>query len=315
MLDTAGATAEAAPKRIPVWSWRDAIAKANIPPLTKLVCYDISRYLSDAGKSWRIPVKDIIRDTGLSNRAVATHLANAVAAGLLVIRREMGADGRRGVSKYVPKFPDYMDLAREPAEPMQDVHAADGPSDECSRGRPREEYSRGPCEPSSSETPSPREAGSRQESFHQKDALHQQASSHQGDAQARPAPKVEPIDVVQPKGRKPKAAKTDLLGDVPVRNKRNTLTTFPENPDPDVVAQWIDYGLHIGLTEDQAKGCILKEGKYYSGTGKRMANWTPIMEGELIKCRERLAKERTRAANSARRGPVSNDDAFAMAGI
>jgi hypothetical protein len=84
--------------KIPVWSWRDAIAKADVPPLTKLVCYDISRYLSDAGKGWRIPVKDIIRDTGLGNQAVANHLRNAVDAGLLIAKRELGPNGAIAVS-------------------------------------------------------------------------------------------------------------------------------------------------------------------------------------------------------------------------
>jgi hypothetical protein len=51
--------------RILVWCWRDAIAAACVPPLTKLVCYEISRHLSDAGKSWRIPMKWIITNTSL----------------------------------------------------------------------------------------------------------------------------------------------------------------------------------------------------------------------------------------------------------
>jgi hypothetical protein len=311
MLDTAPTAAETATESkqlIPVWSWRDAIAKANVPPLTKLVCYDISRYLSDAGKSWRVPVKDIMRDTGLSNWAVAAHLKHAVDAGLLVIKREIGPSGQRGVSRYVPRFPANMVLDHEPAEPMQD----EAPREPASHGNPRE------CR--SSRKAHPREAASPSQVSEAHDKyLSTNKTIHQprdfppeGDAQARPAPEVAEISVSQPKAKKPKAGKTDLLGEVPTRNKRNTLTPFPESPDPDVVAQWVAYGVRLGLTEDDAKGCLLKEGKYYRGTGKRMADWTPIMEGELIKCRERLAKERKRErANGAKRS--INDDAFAMA--
>jgi hypothetical protein len=39
-----------------------------------------------------------------------------------------------------------------------------------------------------------------------------------------------------------------------------------------------------------------------------MADWTPIMEGELIKCRERLAEKRKRTNGSTHRGRPSNAD-------
>lgn len=104
--------------KTPVWTWRDAIAATDVPPLTKLVCYDISRHISDAGKSWRIPVKSIIGDTGLSNRAVAAHLKNAVAAGLLVMRREVNARGHRSITTYAPRFPDHVTLARQAELPQ-----------------------------------------------------------------------------------------------------------------------------------------------------------------------------------------------------
>jgi hypothetical protein len=101
--------------RIPVWSWTDAVAAADVPPPTKLVCLNIARYLSSAGKGWRITIAQQMRDTGLSNRSLATHLEKAEKAGLLVREREHDERGHVRGTLYTPRFPDNVELSRQPA--------------------------------------------------------------------------------------------------------------------------------------------------------------------------------------------------------
>lgn len=109
---------------IPVWTWRDAIRKSNVPPLTKHICNCIANYVNDVGAGAFPSVRSLIADSGMSNRSVATHLQNAVDAKLLTIEREKGADGRHKRSTYFPRFPDDVVLKR------QATRAVERPDDE-----------------------------------------------------------------------------------------------------------------------------------------------------------------------------------------
>lgn len=147
---------------IPVWTWRDAVRQTDVPPLTKLICYTLANYLADAGKGCWPTVETLMADSGLSNRSVATHLANAEAAGLITIKREVGNDGRFKGTLYLPRFPSNAALPRDPAGTDHVNHPhADRPSEEYSRGdadrvkethadRPSEDPSPGPREPDDS---------------------------------------------------------------------------------------------------------------------------------------------------------------------
>ena len=99
----------------PVWSWTDAVVAADVPSLTKLVCLNIARYLSSAGKGWRISIEQMVEDTGLSDRATRLHLKKAAAAGLIAIKREYNHLGHRAITQYIPRFPDGVELSKEPA--------------------------------------------------------------------------------------------------------------------------------------------------------------------------------------------------------
>ena len=114
--------------KIPVWNWRDAVFKSEAPPLTRFVCIAIAHYLSDAGQSWRIPVKQLMAATGLSNSSVATHLANAVQLGLLVVTRTRNARGHVTGTYYQAKFPPNMTLSKEPATLIGDESLDEGGS-------------------------------------------------------------------------------------------------------------------------------------------------------------------------------------------
>lgn len=164
----------------PVWNWTHAIAITKVPPPTKLVCLNIARYLSDAGRGWRISVEQMMADTGLSNTSIAKHLQNAVDAGLLIIQRTPGPKGQRGVTMYKPRFPDGVERAREPME-MPGEPPPPGVSE------PREPASRGPREVGSLRTQPPREAGSRQEPFHKEEAFHKKETSQKKDPPPTPS--------------------------------------------------------------------------------------------------------------------------------
>lgn len=139
-------------RKTPVWTWRDAVRQADVPPLTKLVCYSIANYLTDLGRGCFPGVETLIADTGLSNRSVATHVQHAVDAGLLVVERRRAGNGQVLLTHYLPRFPDNAELARDPAAMQQphdeendgerhvkDVHVAEP--------EPCEGGSRGPREP------------------------------------------------------------------------------------------------------------------------------------------------------------------------
>lgn len=96
--------------KIPVWTWRDAIRKAAVPPATKLLCYTLSLYMTDVGRGCWPSVKALMADTGMSNTSIATHLQNAVAAELLAVSRSKGNDGRLQHYVYHPRFPTCTEL-------------------------------------------------------------------------------------------------------------------------------------------------------------------------------------------------------------
>jgi len=115
-------------QRVPVWSWRDAIRKATVPSLTKLVLYTLSTYLSDVGDGCYPSMRTLMADTGLSNKSLATHLQNAADAGMLAIRRTRKSDGTLGRNIYLPRFPDTCRLQTAPAD-MRPAHDED--EDDC----------------------------------------------------------------------------------------------------------------------------------------------------------------------------------------
>ena len=60
--------------RIPVWGWRDAIRKARVSPLTKLVCYSLANYMSDAGIGCWPKIGTLIGDSGMSEQIGRAHV-------------------------------------------------------------------------------------------------------------------------------------------------------------------------------------------------------------------------------------------------
>lgn len=124
--------------RVPVWSWQDAIRQAPVPPGTKLLCFVIATYLSDAGRYAWPSMAALIRDTRMSQSAITTHLKNAVAAGLLLARRQRRPDGTLGGYTYQPCFPDTMELpAHSRAKKSPVPKSGSGPDQSQNLGRKR----------------------------------------------------------------------------------------------------------------------------------------------------------------------------------
>ena len=72
----------------PFFSWRSAILKSSIPPTTKLVLLTLSCHMNDAGESCYPSINLLCSETGLSNRAVITHLHNAAEWGWINVRKQ-----------------------------------------------------------------------------------------------------------------------------------------------------------------------------------------------------------------------------------
>ena len=99
--------------KIPVWSWREAILESEMSPGAKLLCFCISCYLNDAGGYAYPSVKTLMKNTGYSNKSVARHISEAVAAGLLLIKRMHNDRGWVYGTHYHPAFPAHATLKNE----------------------------------------------------------------------------------------------------------------------------------------------------------------------------------------------------------
>jgi hypothetical protein len=67
----------------PAWTWRHAIIEAELPATTKHVLLTISCFMNDVGEGCYRTTKELAHFTGLSERAVCTHIENAAKLGWL----------------------------------------------------------------------------------------------------------------------------------------------------------------------------------------------------------------------------------------
>jgi len=87
------------------YTWRAAILKSDLPPTTRHVLLTLSCYVNDAGGSAYPSTKTLADDTGLSERAVITHLKFAVEASWLKINKHGFAGQRWARNEYYPSTP------------------------------------------------------------------------------------------------------------------------------------------------------------------------------------------------------------------
>lgn len=76
------------------WSWRHAVTKSDLPPTTRHVLLTLSVFMDETGRGCYPSIDDLVAASGLSKRAVLTHLEKACAAGW-VTRRQHGYRGQK----------------------------------------------------------------------------------------------------------------------------------------------------------------------------------------------------------------------------
>ena len=103
-------------RRSTAWTWRHAIQDSELEPTTKLVLYNLSMHMNERGESCFPSIKEQMRGTGLSNRAVCMHLEKAESAGF--IEKQLHGYGGQNWARqeYKAKFPDTTEKA------VNDVH-------------------------------------------------------------------------------------------------------------------------------------------------------------------------------------------------
>lgn len=70
------------------FSWRGAILKSTLPPTTRHVLLTLACHMNDAGESCYPSIHLLCAETGLSNRAVITHLHNSAELGWIKVRKQ-----------------------------------------------------------------------------------------------------------------------------------------------------------------------------------------------------------------------------------
>lgn len=95
------------------WSWRHAIAKSGLPPITRLVLHTLGLKMDATGGSCYPPISELVDLTGLDKKTVMKHLEIAEENGWI----EVAQHGFRGQkwkrNEYVARWPGR-DLTGEP---------------------------------------------------------------------------------------------------------------------------------------------------------------------------------------------------------
>jgi len=101
------------------YSWRQAILKSSLPPTTRHVLLTLSCHMNDAGESCYPSIELLCEETGLSNRAVITHLKLSEDAGWIEVEKH-GFRGRKWArNEYKIAWPERINL---PIEAVNVVH-------------------------------------------------------------------------------------------------------------------------------------------------------------------------------------------------
>lgn len=128
------------------YSWRAAILKSNLAPTTRHVLLTLSCYINDVGQSAYPSIATLAKNTGLSERAVITHLQTAKEKGFLSIGKHGFAGRRWAHNEYFPRLPceefaevspvDKYAKRGEPHAPLD----SDGVNLTTSRGEPNDTH-------------------------------------------------------------------------------------------------------------------------------------------------------------------------------
>ncbi len=93
----------------PLLHWRIAIQRADLPPLTKLICLNLALHMEAGHEECSPTIREQMRDTGLELSVLARHLRIAQTEGYLALDEHAGLSGAIRTS-YRPTFPGSIKL-------------------------------------------------------------------------------------------------------------------------------------------------------------------------------------------------------------
>lgn len=109
-----------------VWSWRQAVQKADIQSTTKLVLLNLSIYMNELGGSCFPSTATQAKDTGLSERSICSHLEKAVDAGFIEKKKHGFAGQKWARNEYYATYPKGTELD---VKALNEVHKGTEPND------------------------------------------------------------------------------------------------------------------------------------------------------------------------------------------
>lgn len=109
----------------PSWPWRHAVMESGLPATTKHVLLTTSCFFDKDGKNCFRPTRELARLSGLSERAVCTHIAKAVELGWLS-KCKLGRRGQRWkLHTYEAQWPEGTDPnSAQPPKVLKDTQKA-----------------------------------------------------------------------------------------------------------------------------------------------------------------------------------------------
>ncbi len=106
-----------------MFDWRKAILKSDLPPTTRHVLLTLACHMNPMGESCFPSIKLLCEETGLSNRAVITHLQNATEIGWITVGKHGFGGQRWAAHEYRPAWPHHLRSAAESfAKAVNEVH-------------------------------------------------------------------------------------------------------------------------------------------------------------------------------------------------
>ncbi len=88
------------------WSWRQAFCQSDLPATTKHVLQTLSMFMNTMGESCYPSIEDLAEYSGLSKRAVLTHIEAARKANWITVSQHGYRGQRWKRNEYVARWPE-----------------------------------------------------------------------------------------------------------------------------------------------------------------------------------------------------------------
>ena len=100
----------------PVWSWREAVVKSDMPAQAKLLCLTIGLDVSELGRFSQRTRSELSRFTSLPIRTIERYSKVIEQAGFLRLQIMRNRSGHVCGMRYFPRFPDTYEQKKEAEE-------------------------------------------------------------------------------------------------------------------------------------------------------------------------------------------------------